>query len=100
MNEQTISTVTPLEQRADAPPEGEKPAEGEPQPTRLLGELSRASQSLAEVLDSLTAEKTELAERLARIEGELERARAATVAAKGEAASAVKHARTRTAAER
>jgi chaperonin cofactor prefoldin len=99
MNEHILPAVTRLEQPEGAPGEPEKRAEGEPQPKRLLGELSRASESLAEVLDALTAEKRELEARLSRVEAELERARAEAVAAKSEGAAAVEHARKEATAE-
>jgi alanyl-tRNA synthetase len=92
MNEQ-ISTVTPFSQRSDTPAEGVERVENNAQPKRLLGELSRASQSLAEVLDSLTAEKSEVEARLATVERELERARAEAATAKSAASAEAERAR-------
>jgi chromosome segregation ATPase len=102
MNEQRIPTVTRLEPQDE--PAGDAETPSEPQPKRLLGELSRASESLAEVLDGLTAEKRELEarlerrereleERLERTERELERARAEAATAKSAAATAFERAK-------
>jgi hypothetical protein len=51
--------------------EESKPSD--PEPKRLLGELSRASQSLSEVLDALVTEKRDLLSRVATLEAEVER---------------------------
>ena len=91
--------VAQLEDRAEAVDEETQPSEPEVQPRRLLGELSRASQSLAEVLDSLTAEKGELEARVAQLERELDHARKAAETAHHEAREQVERARDETAAQ-
>jgi hypothetical protein len=65
--------------------------DGEPQ--RLLGELSRASQSLSEVLDSIVAEKRELESRLASLEAQVDHAQAELESARNDAAAEVERAR-------
>jgi hypothetical protein len=99
MDEDQTSSVARLDQRNDATSEGRPPTESEPQPERLLGELSRASESLAEVLDLLTAEKRELESRAARLETEVMRAREAAADARKEALAQVQRAKEETAAE-
>jgi hypothetical protein len=109
MDEERTSSVARLDQRSDAVREGtplteseQQPPPQQPQPQqpqRLLGELSKASQSLAEVLDVLTAEKRELESRAVRLERELERAREAAALAKKEALAQVQWAKEETASE-
>jgi predicted nucleic acid-binding Zn-ribbon protein len=105
MDEERTSSVARLDQRSDAASE-ERPVteerhvtESEPQPERLLGELSRASESLAEMLDVLTAEKRELESRVARLEKEVVRAREAAAAAQNEALAQVGRAKEKQATE-
>jgi hypothetical protein len=86
-----------LEETNDVP-EGQPLVEGKAQPQRLLGELSRASESLAEVLDGLTAEKRELESRAARLEHEVERAREEAAAAQSATAEQVERMKDETAA--
>lgn len=92
MDEPQRSTVTRLSQRNESGPEGRRLAGAEPQPERLLGELSRASQSLAEVLDSLTAEKRELEAHAAELEREVARLREDATTARTEALAQIRRA--------
>jgi predicted RNase H-like nuclease (RuvC/YqgF family) len=91
MDEPQRSTVMHLDQSTDPAPEGRRTQE-QAQPQRLLGELSRASQSLAEMLDSLTAEKRELEARAAQLEREVERLRTEAATARNEAVSQIRRA--------
>lgn len=95
MDEDRTANVAQLEQGTEppAPVAAQPDAEPQVQPQRLLGELSRASQSLAEVLDSLTAEKRELEARVGTLERELERSRAEAATARQETTEQVERAR-------
>ena len=86
----------PIAAQPAVPPPRRDP---EPQPRRLLGELSRASESLAEVLDSMTGEKRELEARTNRLEEELVQARKEAADARDSAAAEVERARDESSAQ-
>ena len=92
MDEPKRSTVTRLTQRNESGPDGRHLGGTEPQPQRLLGELSRASQSLAEVLDSLTAEKHELEAHAAELERQVAQLREDATTARTEALAQIRRA--------
>jgi DNA repair exonuclease SbcCD ATPase subunit len=72
------------ERTEQAAHENDPPWEAEPQ--KLLGELSRASDSLAQIVESLVAEKNALEARVADLQAEVDRLRAEAEAASAEAA--------------
>lgn len=71
------------------PPDEEKPRRSDAEPEKLLGELSRASDSLAEVVEALIAQRNALETRVAELQAESEGLRAQTEAASTEAARKV-----------
>jgi hypothetical protein len=73
-----------LKPRAEQGEEKERPREAEPR--KLLGELSRASDSLAEIVESLIAQKSALEIQVAHLQTEVERLRAEAEAASEKAA--------------
>ena len=70
-------------------PDEERQRRRDAEPEKLLGELSRASDSLAEVVEALIAQKNALETRVAELQAETNRVRAQTEAASAEAAREV-----------
>ena len=97
MDEEDTSTAPPLGQPSEGPTEGE--ARGRDAAPPLLNDLSRASDSVAEKLDSLTAQTHTFESRIAKLESELKRARDDAQTARAEALEQVERAKDEAAAQ-